>query len=138
MLFCAPSPAMSGQLPSSGPLPVKANSHRHARHDTDRTVSSCPVWRRELSRTARQVRSISGLHRSVSSGAVRPPDDAERTCPAVNSHSHTKQDKTVTPACRPPPRRRPGRQLRPAARPPTRSDVVRRENVNTMWTVAYN
>ena len=29
-----------------------------------------------------------------------------------------------------------GRQLRLAARPPTRSDVVRRENVNTLWTVA--
>jgi len=35
-------------------------------------------------------------------------------------------DKTAAPACRPPPpRRRPGRQLRLAARPPTRSDVVR-------------
>jgi len=25
-----------------------------------------------------------------------------------------------------------------AARPPTRSDVVRHENVNTLWTVAYD
>ena len=25
-------------------MPVKANSHRHARHDTDRTVLSCLVW----------------------------------------------------------------------------------------------
>ena len=41
----------------------------------------------------------------------------------ANSHRHTRHDKTVTPACRPP-RRRPGRQLRLTARPPTRSDVV--------------
>ena len=26
----------------------KASSHRHARHDADRTVLSCPVWRCEL------------------------------------------------------------------------------------------
>jgi len=30
----------------------------------------------------------------------------------ANSHRHTRQDKTVAPAYRPPPRRRPGRQLR--------------------------
>jgi len=42
-----------------------------------------------------------------------------------NSHRHNRHDKTVAPACRPPPRRRPGRQLRLAARPPTRSDIVR-------------
>ena len=45
---------------------------------------------------------------------------------AVNSHRPSRHDKTAAPACRPPPpRRRPGRQLRLAARPPTRSDVVR-------------
>jgi len=32
---------------------VKANSHRHARHDTDRSVLSCLVWRCELSRLDR-------------------------------------------------------------------------------------
>jgi len=42
----------------------------------------------------------------------------------LNSHRHTRHDKTVAPACRPPPRRRSGRQLGAAARPPTRSDVV--------------
>jgi len=34
---------------------VKANSHRHARHDTDRSVLSCLVWRCELSRLDRQT-----------------------------------------------------------------------------------
>ena len=63
----------------------------------------------------------------------RTHSDAERICPVVKSHRHTRQDKTAAPAYRPPPpRRRPGRQLRLAARPPcTRSDVVRNENVNT-------
>ena len=32
----------------------------------------------------------------------------------------------------------PGTLLRLAARPPTRSDVVRHENVNTLWTVVYD
>ena len=40
----------------------------------------------------------------------------------ANLHRHARHDKTVAPACRPPPPRRwPG----VAARPPTRSDVVR-------------
>ena len=58
----------------------------------------------------------------------------------ANSHRQTRQDKIVAPACRPPPpRRRPGRQLRLAARPPTRSDVVRHGKFkNTPWTVAYD
>jgi len=42
----------------------------------------------------------------------RTHSEAERTCPAVSSHRHTSQDKTAAPASRPPPRRRPGRQLR--------------------------
>ena len=42
----------------------------------------------------------------------------------TNSRRYTSQDETVAPACRPPPRRRPGRQLCLAAWPHTRSDVV--------------
>ena len=48
----------------------KANSHRHDRHDTDWTVFvACGVAVRIES--ARQVRSVSGLCRSVSGGAER-------------------------------------------------------------------
>jgi len=56
---------------------VKADSHRHARHDTDRTVLSCLVWWCKLSRPDRQT-GASGLCRSVSGGAVRPPDALRR------------------------------------------------------------
>jgi len=34
---------------------IKDNSHRHARHDTDRTVLSCLAWRCELSRPDRRT-----------------------------------------------------------------------------------
>ena len=75
---------------------LQDNSHRHARHDTDRTVLSCLVWRCELSRPDRRTRQDKTAARPAR--ASRPP----------------------------PPRRRQSRQLRLAARPPTRSDVVRR------------
>ena len=62
-------------------------------------------------------------------------EEASKLCAIVSTRqtvgahpflAHARHDKTVVPACRPPPpRRRPGRQLRLAARPPTRSDVVR-------------
>ena len=103
-----------------------------ARHDTDRTVLSCPVWRCELSRPDRQTGAFcvwSGLCRSVSGGAVRPPDALRRRTQLSGSQftePYKTIDKTVAPASRPPPpRRRPGRPLRLAARTPTRSDVVR-------------
>ena len=49
---------------------VKANAHRHARHDTDRTVLSCLVWRLD--------RQGAFCVWSVSGGAVRPPDALRR------------------------------------------------------------
>ena len=102
---------------------LKANSHRHARHDTDKTVLSRLVSRCELSRPDSQtMRSVSDLCRSVSDGAVRPPG----ALVGPTQFTPPVRDKTVAPACRPPPpRRRPGRQLHLAARPPTGRDVVR-------------
>jgi len=65
----------------------------------------------------------------------RETEEASKLCAIVSTRqtvgahpflAHARHDKNVVPACRPPPpRRRPGRQLRLAARPPTRSDVVR-------------
>jgi len=40
---------------STGGELLGANSHRHARHDKDRTVLSCLLWRCELSRPDRQT-----------------------------------------------------------------------------------
>ena len=60
-----------------------ALSNSYPIHDTDKTVLSCLVWRWELIESARQataiqVRSVSGLCRSVSGCAVRPPDALRR------------------------------------------------------------
>ena len=69
-------------------LPVAVAVHRQA-------LQSCLVWC-ELSRPDKCV-----LRRSASGGRTAPPDtlrhrpDTERTCLAVNSHRHTRQDKTV-------------------------------------------
>jgi len=56
----------------------KPNSHRHARHDADRTVLSCLVWRCELSRPdspagAFCVRSVSECVGRRSATAGRTP-----------------------------------------------------------------
>ena len=105
---------------------VPPSSRRHARHDTDKTVLSCLLWRCEFIRPDRQTSAFCVAVCRAAQCDRRTHSDGERTCPTVNSHRHTRRDKTVAPACRPPPqRRRPGRQLRLAARPPTRSDVVR-------------
>jgi len=88
------------------------------------TVLSCLVWWCELSRPDRQTGAF--FVWSVSECVGRRSATAGRT-PTQNAlarrsiHTAT-PDKTVAPACRPPPRRR---QLRLAARPPTRSDVLR-------------
>jgi len=92
----------------------KTNCHRHARHDgADRTVLSCLVWQCELSRPDCPRSAICVKVCRAAQCDLRTHSNAERTCPAVNSHRHTRQDKTAAPASRPPPpRRRPGRQLR--------------------------
>jgi len=106
---------------------IKANLHRH---DTDCMdcfiVSGVAVWIESARQPDRCVLCLVcvGVCRAAQCDR-RTHSDAERTCPAVNSHRHTRQDKTAAPACRPPPPRR--RQLRLAARPPTRSDVLRHE-----------
>ena len=99
--------------------------------DTTQTRLFCRVWCGGVywvGPTAWQVRSVSGLCRSVSGGAMRPPYALGRRTHLsgrLNSHRHIRQDETVAPACRPPPRRRLHRQPRLAARPSTRSDIVR-------------
>ena len=60
-------------------LAAYSSFNRHARHDTDRTVLSCLVWWCELSRPDRQAGAFCVcLCRSVSGGAVRPPDALRR------------------------------------------------------------
>jgi len=99
--------------------------------DTTQTRLFCRVWCGGVywvGPTAWQVRSVSGLCRSVSGGAMRPPNALGRRTHLsgrLNSHRHIRQDETVAPACRPPPRCRLHRQPRLAARPSTRSDIVR-------------
>jgi len=88
--------------------------------DTTKTGLFCRVWCGNVNwvgPTARQVRSVSALCRSVSGSAVPPPDALRRRThlSGVNSHRHTRQDKTVAPASRPPPRRRPATPSHPTA-----------------------
>jgi len=68
---------------------VESNRPTHTRHDTDRTVLSC-------------------MARRESGGAVRPLDALRRRTHlsgyrADSVHTATSEDKTVAPACRPPP-----------------------------------
>jgi len=76
-------------------------SPRQTRHRLNCFVVSGLVWRCELSRPDRCVLCL--VYVGVSSGTMRPPDALRRSCPAVSSHRYTRQDKTVAPACRPPP-----------------------------------
>ena len=76
----------------------QSSSSLQTRHRQDRLVSGVAVW----IKSARQVRSASKC-------VGRRRSEAERTC-RVDS-IHTRHDKTVALAWRPP-RRRPGRQLR--------------------------
>ena len=58
---------------------LRANSRRHTRHDTDRTVLSCLVWRRESSRPDRPTSAFSvGVCRAAQAVPVRPPDALRR------------------------------------------------------------
>ena len=63
---------------------LKANSHRHARHD--RTVLSCLVWRCELTVDHPTVSSVSGLCRAAQCDR-RTHSDAEHTCRAGSIHT---------------------------------------------------
>jgi len=89
---CRPTNSVKGPKAVRSSIHVEANSHRHARHDTDGTVLSCLVRRCELSRLDRQTGAIfliflnivkltmrSVMCRSASGGAVRPPN-ALPTC----------------------------------------------------------
>ena len=72
-----------------------SNSHRHTRHDTDRTVLWCLVWRCELSRPERSVSECVGRHRHCRCDR-RTHSDAERTCRAVGQTQFTPPDTTQT------------------------------------------
>ena len=73
----------------------KASSHHHARHDTDRTVLSCLVWRCELNRPDSQTGAFCFRVRRAAQCDRRTHSDAERTCLAANSH----QTRLVCSAC---------------------------------------
>ena len=73
--------------------------------DTTQTRLFCCVWcggvNYWVGPTARQVRSVSGLCRSVSGGAVRPPDALRRRthlsgCRADSSHTATPDKKRLS------------------------------------------
>ena len=90
-------------------------------------VIATPPYRLTVSSCRALFRALPVIRTTAITTAFDRQDFMLYSICKADSHCHTKHDKTVAPACRPPPpRRRPGRQLRLAARPPTRSDVVRR------------
>ena len=61
------------------PRATTADSHRHTRHDTDRTVLSFLVWRCELSRPDRPTSAFCvGVRPAVAPAAPAPPDTLRR------------------------------------------------------------
>ena len=101
----------------------------YARHDTDRTVLSRLVWQGP---TARQTHCASGLRRSASGGAVRPPDALRRrTHLSSGQFASPHQTRQNCRACQS--TAAAATQARQAATPsrPT-AHVVRHENVNTL------
>ena len=113
---------------------LRASSHRHARHDTDRTVLLCLVWPCELSRPTAGAFCVWSV--SECRGAQcdrRTHSDVQRICPAVSSHRHTRQDMTVAPASRPPQLLR-----KPGSDRPHSTTLYATHNVNTLWTTAYD
>ena len=97
----------------------------------DKTVLSVSCLSRRCELDSRRLKTV----------ADRKYEVKTRSEQSSNSHRHSRHDKSVVRACRPPPslRRRPGRQLGLAARPPISSDVVglRQAKVNTLWTATY-
>jgi len=97
-----------------------------ARHDTDMTVFPCiVVWTESARQPDRCVLCLVSGGVMAGSAGRTPTQNA-----LVRRSIHTatpviRHDKTAAPASRPPPRRRPDRQVRLVARPPTRNDVVR-------------
>jgi len=75
---------------------VEANLHRHARHDTDRTVLSCLVWRCELSRPDSQTSAFSVGVCLAAQCDRWTHSEAERNCRAVISHRQTRHSLVVS------------------------------------------
>jgi len=94
---------------------------------------------------SRLDRPTSAFCVGVSGGTVRPPDALRRRTHLDGRADsfHTATPDTTRLSRLPVDRRRDAgqagsMQLFLAARPPARSDVVRHENVNTLWIVAYD
>jgi len=98
--------------------------------DTTQTGLSCRVWCGAVNRVRPTSVFSVGVCRAAQALPVRPLDALQRRTylsGRLNSHRHT----TVAPACRPPPpRRRPGRQLRLSA-------LYAKQTVNTLYVLLH-
>jgi len=83
MLRIAIRPEMHRQSSSiNSILRIEANSHRHTRHDTDRTVLSCLVVACEMSRPDRPTSAFcAGVRPAVASAVPAPPDSVHIATP---------------------------------------------------------